>query len=248
MLKLAFYGKGGIGKSTTVSNVALALAEKNLKVMQIGCDPKADSTSALLGGRKIPSVLELIRRYNDDFPWQDMIAIGENGIVCVEAGGPVPGMGCAGRGIINVLEKLQSKDVYNQLNIDVVLYDVLGDVVCGGFAMPMRNGYADKVFIVTSGENMSIYAAANIALALKNFQSRNYAALGGFILNSRDVKDELQKVQALADDFDSSVIGVLPRSQTVLDAEEAKRAVLSVYPDSAMAQCYRTLAESILNT
>ena len=248
MLKLAFYGKGGIGKSTTVSNVALALAEKNLKVMQIGCDPKADSTSALLGGRKIPSVLELIRRYNDDFSWQDMIAIGENGIVCVEAGGPVPGMGCAGRGIINVLEKLQSKDVYNQLNIDVVLYDVLGDVVCGGFAMPMRNGYADKVFIVTSGENMSIYAAANIALALKNFQSRNYAALGGFILNSRDVKDELQKVQALADDFDSSVIGVLPRSQTVLDAEEAKRAVLSVYPDSAMAQCYRTLAESILNT
>lgn len=246
MLKLAFYGKGGIGKSTTVSNVALALAEKGLKVMQIGCDPKADSTRSLLNGRKIITVLELIRRYNDDFPWQDMVCTGEKGVFCVESGGPIPGMGCAGRGIINALEKLQSKNVYEALNIDVVLYDVLGDVVCGGFAMPMRSGYADKVFVVTSGENMSVYAAANIAMAVRNFQSRNYAQLGGFILNSREVKDELQKVQTLAADFDSQIIGTLPRSQTVMEAEAQERAVLSAYPASSMAQCYRDLAGNIL--
>jgi nitrogenase iron protein NifH len=245
MLKLAFYGKGGIGKSTTVSNIALALSEMGLKVLQVGCDPKADSTASLLNGRKIDTVLDLIRRHNDNFQWQDMVFMGENNIACVEAGGPVPGMGCAGRGIINALEKLQSKGVYEKLAIDVVLYDVLGDVVCGGFAMPMRSGYADKVYIITSGENMSVYAAGNIAMALKNFQSRNYASLGGFILNCRDVKDELQKVQTLADDFESNITGVLPRSQVVQDAEDARRAVLSIYPESEMAAAYRRLAENI---
>ena len=246
MLKLAFYGKGGIGKSTTVCNTALALAEKGCKVLQVGCDPKADSTSTLLGGRKCVPVLELIRQYNDAFEWQQMVNTGEKGIFCVEAGGPVPGMGCAGRGIINVLEKLESKGVYRELGVDVVLYDVLGDVVCGGFAMPMRNGYADKVFVVTSGENMSIYAAANIASALENFKQRNYAALGGFILNCRGVKDEVNKVQTLAEDFNSSITGILPRSTVVQDAEELHKAVLSAFPESDMAECYRTLTDNIL--
>ena len=212
MLKLAFYGKGGIGKSTTVCNLALALAEKGLQVMQIGCDPKADSTASLLGGKRPVTVLDLVRKYNDDFTWQDMVAFGEKNIACVEAGGPVPGMGCAGRGIINALEKLQSKGASDAIKPDVVLYDVLGDVVCGGFAMPMRKGYADKVYIITSGENMSVYAAANIAMALKNFENRNYAALGGFILNRRNVKDEEAKVKTLAEDFNSCITGTLSRS------------------------------------
>ncbi|MBE6367318.1 MAG: nitrogenase iron protein [Lentisphaerae bacterium] len=246
MLKLAFYGKGGIGKSTTVCNLALALAEKGLQVMQIGCDPKADSTAALLNGRRAVTVLDLIRKYNDDFSWQDMVFTGEKNVHCVEAGGPVPGLGCAGRGIINALEKLESKGVYQALKIDVVLYDVLGDVVCGGFAMPMRSGYADKVYIISSGENMSIYAAANIAMAVKNFQQRNYARLGGFILNCRDVNDELNKVKTLAADFDSCITGILPRSSIVCEAEELNQAVLSAFPNSDMAQCYRNLADSIL--
>lgn len=247
MLKLAFYGKGGIGKSTTVSNIACALAEKGLQVMQIGCDPKADSTISHLNGERPMAVLDLIRKYNDDFSWQDMVRFGENNIACVEAGGPVPGMGCAGRGIINALEKLECKGAYDAVKPDVVLYDVLGDVVCGGFAMPMRNGYADKVYIITSGENMSIYAAANIAVAVKNFQSRNYAALGGFILNCRDVKDEKSKVQTLAQEFSSSIAGIIPRCSLAVEAEEMHRSVLSEFPDSDMARAYRCLAEKLLN-
>ena len=246
MLKLAFYGKGGIGKSTTVSNIAYALAEKGLQVMQIGCDPKADSTMSHLGGRRPTPVLELIRKHGDDFSWQDMVLYGEKNIACVEAGGPVPGMGCAGRGIINALEKLESKGAYSAVKPDVVLYDVLGDVVCGGFAMPMRNGYADKVYIITSGENMSIYAAANIAMALKNFQSRNYAELGGFILNCRVVKDEANKVAELAEDFDSLITGIIPRSSLVAEAEEMQKTLLSAYPASDIAKAYRSLAEKIM--
>ena len=164
MIKIAIYGKGGIGKSTTVSNIAAALADQGLRVMQIGCDPKADSTVSLHAPDERPTVLELVRTKKDAFELKDMITIGYKGIVCVEAGGPTPGLGCAGRGIIAALEKLRAKGAYETYKPDVVFYDVLGDVVCGGFSMPMRRGYADKVFIITSGENMALHAAANIAM------------------------------------------------------------------------------------
>ena len=246
MIKIAVYGKGGIGKSTTVSNVAAALAEKGLKVMQIGCDPKADSTMQLRHGEAVPTVLELVNQRKNDFELEDMVRIGFGGVVCVEAGGPTPGMGCAGRGIITALEKLKEKGAYEVYQPDVVLYDVLGDVVCGGFSMPMRKGYADKVFIITSGENMAIHAGANIAMAVQNFKNRGYASLGGIILNRRNVKREEEKVQELAEDFQTTIIGKLTHSNLVIDAEEQGKTLMECYPDSEMAEEYRTLAEQIL--
>lgn len=246
MIKIAVYGKGGIGKSTTVCNVSAVLAEKGFKVMQIGCDPKADSTFLLHGVEKVKTVLELVREKQNDFSLEDMVTVGYKGVICVEAGGPTPGLGCAGRGIIAALEKLKEKNAYEKYKPDVVIYDVLGDVVCGGFSMPLRNGYADKVFVITSGENMAIHAAANIAMAVDGFKDRGYATLGGIILNKRNVKNEEKKVEELAADIHSKVIGKLDRSETVTDAENLCKTVIEAFPESEMAESYRVLADKII--
>ena len=248
MLKVAIYGKGGIGKSTVTSNLAAAFASMGKKVIQIGCDPKADSTINLLGGEPLRPVMNYMRE-EDEEPekLEDISREGFGGVLCIETGGPTPGLGCAGRGIITALEKLKETGAYEVYQPDVVLYDVLGDVVCGGFSMPMRKGYADKVFIITSGENMAIHAGANIAMAVQNFRNRGYAALGGIILNRRNVKREEEKVQELAEDFETKVIGKLTHSDLVTDAEEQGKTLMECYPESKMATEYRILAEQILN-
>ena len=273
MIKIAFYGKGGIGKSTTVSNVSIALAQKGMKVLQVGCDPKADSTRLLRAGIKraedvgqvpgsdnaaadVGSMIRKIRsgasftvmdhiRARVPFSAEDLVREGYAGVLCAEAGGPLPGQGCAGRAVITALEKMEEIGVYDLYKPDVVLYDVLGDVVCGGFAMPMRNGYADHVFILTSGESMSIYAAANIGLALDHFKDRGYADLSGIILNRREVPGEESRVAALALELGTEVTGTLSRSPMVLRAEEEGKCLLQAFPDSEMAQEYRRLADAI---
>ena len=246
MIKIAVYGKGGIGKSTTISNLSVALANKGLKVMQIGCDPKADSTTNLHDGSEINTVLDLVRERKDDFKLDEMVIEGYKGILCVEAGGPTPGMGCAGRGIIAALEKLEQKGAYETYKPDVVFYDVLGDVVCGGFSMPMRAGYADKIFIITSGEYMAIHAAVNIATAIDNFKDRGYASLGGVILNKRNVKNEEEKVNEFIENIDSKLVGILDRDEIVVVAEEDKKTVLEAFPESLMAKEYEVLADNLL--
>ena len=247
MIRIAFYGKGGIGKSTTVSNLSQYWASLGMTVLQIGCDPKADSTLSLRDGKKIPTVMDMVRK-RVPFDLEDVIYVKHTGrgrIICAEAGGPMPGRGCAGRGIITALETLRDKDILSKYSPDVILYDVLGDVVCGGFAMPMREGYADRVYILTSGENMAIYAAANIGLAVENFKERGYAQLGGLILNRRNVKREEEKVLELSQDLHTQIVGSLDRSELVQEAEELGETVLSAFPESAIADSYRALADRI---
>jgi len=245
MIKFAIYGKGGIGKSTLSSNLSETFAKKGLRVMQIGCDPKADSTSLLCPKEKVTSVLDLVRS-SQSFSLNDMVKESESGVLCVEAGGPVPGLGCAGRGIINALESLEQKGAYETYKPDVVIYDVLGDVVCGGFTMPMRKGFADKVYIVTSGEKMSVYAAANIAMAIENFKKRDYAKLGGIILNCRGVENEEENVRALANDFKTEILAKIPRSPLFNEAEAKGKTIANLFPESDISKELSFLADRIL--
>lgn len=246
MLKIAVYGKGGIGKSTTTSNLSAALSDAGLKVMQVGCDPKADSTKNLVSGIKIPTVLNQIKEKRKSITLEDIVFPGYGKTLCVEAGGPTPGIGCAGRGIIAAFEELERLHAYEEYEPDVVLYDVLGDVVCGGFAMPIRGGYAEHVFVVTSGEMMSLYAANNIASAIKSFGSRGYAKFEGMILNSRNIENELEIVQKAAAEMETQIVKVLPRSGEVQLAEEQKKTVVEALPESVMATEYRELAKRVL--
>ncbi len=246
MKKIAIYGKGGIGKSTTVSNTAAAMSAMGLTVLQIGCDPKADSTRNLTGGKNIRTVLDTLRE-NGGAALSDLVVQSSSGVLCVESGGPVPGVGCAGRGIITAFEKLEELDAYEIYQPDVVLYDVLGDVVCGGFAMPVRGGYADEVCIVTSGEMMSLYAASNIAHAVNSFGSRGYASLRGLILNGKNIENEIELVDMAAKEIDTPVLSRLPRRPDVQQAESLGKTVVEAFPDSEMAHHYQTLAKILLN-
>ena len=245
MLKIAIYGKGGIGKSTTTSNLSAAFSSMGYRVLQVGCDPKADSTKNL-AGYQIPSVLDQLRNNADAIEKEDIVFSGYDKTFCVEAGGPTPGIGYAGRGIITAFEKMEELGVYETYKPDIVFYDVLGDVVCGGFAMPIRGGYADHVFIVTSGEMMSLYAATNIASAIKNFGNRNYAKLGGIILNEKNVENERELTEKMVQEIGSQIIASVPRSGMVQKAEALTKTVVEAFPDSDMAECYRDLARKIL--
>ena len=248
MLKIAVYGKGGIGKSTMTSNLAAAFAVLGRKVIQIGCDPKADSTSNLLSGEPLIPVMNYLREHEEDpSSLSEISRRGFGNVLCIETGGPTPGLGCAGRGIIATFNLLDELELLETEKPDVVLFDVLGDVVCGGFAAPIREGYADTVLIVTSGEKMALYAADNISTAVKNFEDRGYASVGGIILNRRNVPEEEERVRSFAAKKGIDVIADIPRSDLINQAEDLGKTVIEKFPDSEIAGKFMDLARNLLS-
>ena len=248
MLKIAVYGKGGIGKSTVTSNLAAAFASLGKKVIQIGCDPKADSTINLLGGEALKPVMNYLREYDEDpEKIEDISKVGFGNILCIETGGPTPGLGCAGRGIIATFNLLEDLELFETYKPDVVLYDVLGDVVCGGFAAPIREGYASKVLIVTSGEKMSLYAANNINSAVNNFADRSYATVRGIIMNRRNVENEEEKVQRFANDAGLKIIADIPRSAEINTFEDMGKTVIEGDINAPISKRFIELANLLLS-
>ncbi len=235
--KIAIYGKGGIGKSTIVSNIAAAHS-KDKNVLVIGCDPKADTTRTLVGER-IPTILNILKN-KKDVSTEDILFMGYGDVKCVESGGPEPGVGCAGRGVIVAMNLLDHLGIFSE-DLDLIIYDVLGDVVCGGFAVPLRENFADEVYIVTSGEYMALYAANNICKGIKKLKG----SFGGIIFNCRGIENELEIVQDFAARVNSRILGIIPRSEMVQKSEIDAKTVLEKFPDSEQAELYRKLANAI---
>jgi nitrogenase iron protein NifH len=247
MRKIAIYGKGGIGKSTVTSTLSACMADEGKRVMQIGCDPKADSTFNLLEGTTIKPVMEVLMEHGGTCPSLDQIVTqGYRGVACVEAGGPTPGSGCAGRGIVKTFETLEEFEAFDKYDPDYVFFDVLGDVVCGGFATPLRAGYADEVVIVTSGEKMALYAANNINKALESFSSRGYARLRGIILNCRNVPNEKEIVQNFADSIHTQILGIVPRDDNIQQAEDQGMTVEQMDSSLPISQTFQSIADKLM--
>lgn len=248
MIKIAIYGKGGIGKSTCTANLAAAFAVLGKRVIQIGCDPKADSTINLLNGTPVTPVMNWLREHDDEpDSIEEISKMGFGDILCIETGGPTPGLGCAGRGIITTFKLLEELELFARIRPDVVLYDVLGDVVCGGFAAPIREGYAEKVLIVTSGEKMALYAANNIASAVKNFEDRSYATVRGIIMNRRNVEQEEEKVRSFADSSGIPIIADIPRSSEITKFEDQGKTVIEGDPKCQTAIRFFDLARLLIS-
>jgi nitrogenase iron protein NifH len=246
MRKIAIYGKGGIGKSTTTQNTVAGLAEMGKKIMVVGCDPKADSTRLLLGGLAQKTVLDTLREEGEDVALEDIIKVGYAGTRCVESGGPEPGVGCAGRGIITSINLLEQLGAYEeQWDLDYAFYDVLGDVVCGGFAMPIREGKAQEIYIVVSGEMMAMYAANNICKGIVKFADAGGVRLGGLICNSRKVDNEKEMIEQFAKVLGTQMIHFVPRDNMVQRAEINRKTVIEFDPSHGQADEYRALAQKV---
>ncbi|OUJ19494.1 Nitrogenase subunit NifH, ATPase [Methanonatronarchaeum thermophilum] len=243
-VKIALYGKGGIGKSTIASNVAAATSKNGYTATIIGCDPKGDSTTSLMGGERIPSVLSYLKK-GETIEEEDVVHRGFNGVNCVEVGGPEPGIGCAGRGIIVALDKLSKKSNVVEES-DLVIFDVPGDIVCGGLAMPVRKDYVDMAYIVTSGEYLPMYAANNICRGLNVLDGE----LGGVICNSRlqNEKQEDEIVKEFASQLNAKYIAYVPKRDKVQEYERQGKTIVEADSKHEVAQVYQKISKEIMKT
>lgn len=243
----AIYGKGGIGKSTTTQNLVAALAEAGKKVMIIGCDPKADSTRLILHSKAQNTIMEMAAEAGtvEDIELEDVLKVGYGDVRCVESGGPEPGVGCAGRGVITAINFLEEEGAYEE-DLDFVFYDVLGDVVCGGFAMPIRENKAEEIYIVVSGEMMAMYAANNISKGICKYATSGNVRLAGLICNSRNTDREDELIIALAEKIGTQMIHFVPRDNIVQRAEIRRMTVIEYDPTCNQADEYRTLAQKVI--
>ncbi|MBM4355204.1 MAG: hypothetical protein FJ109_15710, partial [Deltaproteobacteria bacterium] len=230
--KIAIYGKGGSGKSTISAALSVAMARRGMKILQVGCDPKADSTLVLTGGRRIPTLLDLLSRGIVRPEPEQFIVPGRHGVDCAEAGGPAPGAGCGGRGIARMFELFNEIRLFEQRPYDAVIFDVLGDVVCGGFAAPLRYGFAQRAFIVVSEEPLSLYAANNIIHAIETYRASG-VRLGGLIVNVADGKGEISRVERYAGTVGAPIAGVMPRDPAIQEAEATSRLTAAELPDDS---------------
>lgn len=255
MKQIAIYGKGGIGKSTAATHLAYAIANQGGTVLQVGCDPQSDSTASLLTEFPRP-ILDVLAEH--DFEYEDIGILEilvqsplsfENGgsVFCTEAGGPEPGVGCGGKGVIEAIKTLKRLKVFDEIDPDLVIYDILGDVVCGGFSMPIRDGYAEETYIVTSGELEALYQAVNVMGAVRRFSRRSGAKLGGLVVNLRGLKDEQRIVTDFADRLGTRVIALNHFSQLIKECGSAAQTVFEEHADSVEAEEYRRLAATIMN-
>lgn len=256
MRQLAIYGKGGIGKSMVSSHITFAFAAKGLNVLHVGCDPKHDSTRLLLHGKMAPTVLGTLRKKNfdpsslvrDEVVFESPLSSECPGrIFCAESGGPEPGLGCGGKGVVEAIEALKHLNVFHELQLDVVVYDVLGDVVCGGFSMPIREGHANEIYIVTSGELEVLFAASNICKAVARFNARAGAKLGGIIGNGRELKNEEKILKDFARRINSRMIGFIPYSEKIKECSGKGVTLFQAYPDTPECDAFRNLADALWN-
>ena len=259
MRQIAFYGKGGIGKSTISSNVAAALADEGMRVLMMGCDPKSDCTRNLRGDINMATISKVLLAESeatldlDEFVYgketkpEDIVHEGYNGIVCVEAGGPEPGVGCAGRGASLAIDLIHRIGVLDEYKPDVIIYDVLGDIVCGGFGMVLRKGFADQVIIVTSADYLAMFAANNICKGIHRFADRGGTPLGGVIYNVRGLLDEISLVDEFAGEIGSRIIGAVENSELIMESEIYGQTVIERYPESSTADSFRDLAKEVID-
>ena len=256
MRQIAIYGKGGIGKSMVSSHITFALASKGLRVMHVGCDPKHDSTRLLLNGKMPRTVLDTLRKKDfevknltmDEVVYESTLNdLCSGHIYCAESGGPEPGIGCGGKGVVEAIEALKHLNVFEELKIDVVLYDVLGDVVCGGFSMPIREGHAKEVYIVSSGELEVLFAASNICKAVARFNARSGAQLGGIIGNGRELANEETILDQFSKKLNSHLVGFIPYSERIKECSGKGLTLFQHAPDTPECEAFRQLAEGIWN-